>query len=538
MKIMHRIFLILTAFMPVVSSAGSLEQLHTQSCGCICDTAEFEASIPQGKISNTLLITVPYAEREVSRFLSNTTLPNDYQSLGIYGMSEDRVSTEFQILFQSTPPWNTIRIVFDSAFIEKKCPLPLPLIEAMYYFAAFKKNESLPMKNDEMSGKIAAIHPYFFFLYVWHRTDTPPLSSQEKEESIHTLINIFDQTYSLLMQKNAMDLQISHHQNTCHSTTPHAQSTSHQRFLAPLPAAHFMPPQEGPSPTHFLSSKHSNTPHLFGAHNLTQPVGSPALLSAPVHSYPHKEGYAFKYSAHPQPQSSTYGKYFDATKPEFLQQMYTIGCFQIPLCDEKHVRIACIEQFGYITFDDFHHDTFFFLSNCFFCEKQFSIDDFKTQWLSVFALTCAKKLDYFNPQLPTETKEYFLKKLKMYDRQKSIYHISKTLQELKTLNKKYVFQLQKWKNIAASLFFQMLYRKFNNDEILKKKLLKTGNAVILYQHSLKNPSKSLTGPSAYDLFWGVNAENDSGYNVLGNLLCLVREYFRSGQLPPPPYHDM
>ena len=590
MKIVYRIFLICTAFMSVVSLAGPLEQLNIQSCNYICGVSEFQAIISEGSIHNTVMITTTDTNKEIQIFILKT-LNVAYHKLCIFDINSHHVSDELKKVFQSMPSKQTIYIVFDSAFIEKKCLLPLSLIEAMYSLTAFKQGASVPIKNDDKVDKITTNRRYCFFLCVWNRKETSLLSIQEKKEKIDLIIRLFDKTLSSFMQQNTADLQTNHYQKT-YDFIPSAQPTPYQCFLASPPAyfmpppgsspeyfmpppsaslAYFMPPLEsspahfmplplprpspahfmplpGPSPVHFMpppgpSPVHlmrpptvpplphsSHMPPFIGSHAPKQPyVRRPPILPSPplpcVSQTTHSDA---------QHTHNASEKFFYDTQYPFLQQVYKIGCFEVPICGKTNIRTACMKQFGYITFNDYTHDKYFFLSNYFFCETPFSIDNQKTQWRSAIALTSSKKLDYFNPPLPTVTKEYFFNKLKKYDDCKAPYYISQTLKEFKTgINEAYVFQKQVWKNISASLVFQTLYCKFNSNETLKKNLLETGDHVLIYQHVYKNYTQH---PTIYynDCFWGGNTTNDSGYNVLGNLLCLVREYFKNNK-PPPPF---
>ena len=114
--------------------------------------------------------------------------------------------------------------------------------------------------------------------------------------------------------------------------------------------------------------------------------------------------------------------------------------------------------------------------------------------------------------------------------------ISETFKKLKIqIKETHVFEKQKWNNISATLIFQILYCKFNSNEELKEKLLQTGDKIIIYQNLSNNPT--IYPQNWYqDFFWGANAIGGFGYNVLGNLLCLVREYLKNGKTPPL-YHD-
>ena len=164
MKIVHHIFLILTTFMPFVSSAGPLETLDIQSFHYICGASEFTTIIPEDKIQHTVLITTIYAGKGVATFIKNT-LNAAYQQLRILDTSRYDTLNAFKAVFQSMPSEHTIYIIFDSAFIEKDLPLPLPPIEAMYSFATLKQNEPVSMQNDDRAEK-KTMNYFFSFLFV------------------------------------------------------------------------------------------------------------------------------------------------------------------------------------------------------------------------------------------------------------------------------------------------------------------------------------------------------------------------------------
>ena len=589
----------LTVFMPVIASAGPLKQLNMQSCNYVCGISEFTTIIPEDKINNTVLITTTYAGRGVRIFIQNTLNPA-YQKLRILDISRYRAPGMFEQVFQSMPPEHTIHIVFDSAFTEENVPLPLTAIEAMHSFAILKKNESTPMQNDDKVEKKTTNHHNFFSLCVWNREATLSLSTQEKEKTIKSIINIMDEELSLLIQQNTADLQTHHYQKT-YDFTPSIQSTPYPRprclasppahymrspeeellfphlMLPPKPLSpHFMiPPEEPlsphlmlppeplspcfmlpsqPLPPHFMLSPrrplvpslpHSiRRPPFIPSHAYSQPyVKPPALL--PISLSPqtmtgitssHIDNAAHTHS-NTKYIHATNDKTFYEKKRPFLQQVYTVGCFKIPLCDTKYVRIACMKQFGYITFDDHTHDDNFFLSNFFSCKTPFSIGNQKIKRMSVMTFIIEKKLDYFNPPLPTEMKEYFFDKLKTYDDIAFSHGTSSMLQELKEkTGTTYVFKKEKWKNIFAPFLFQVLFCKFNSSETLKEKLLTTGNKIIIYQNMYKHYYTSIHVYNQ-DSFWGVDIKNGNGYNVRGNLLCLVREYLRDGKTPLP-FHDI
>ena len=583
MKIIHRIFLMLTTFISVVSSAGPLKQLNMQSCNYICGVSEFTTIIPEDKINNAVLITTIYAGRGVEIFIKNTLNPA-YQKLRILDISRYDESNAFEKVFQSMPPKHTIHIVFDSAFTEEDLPLPLAPIEAMHSFAILKQNGSVPMQNADNVEKKATNHHHLFSLCVWNREATLSLSTQEKEKTIELIVNIMDAKLSLLLQQNKADLQTNHYQKT-YNFTPSIQSTPYPHCLASPPAhyvlpseplpphlilpseplpPHLMLPSE-PLPPHLMLPSEPLPPHLMlpprkslapsflhsirrspliasHAHAYPQPyVRPPALLPTPflppqtmLGITPSHLDNATHTHSNAEYTHSTSHKYFYEKKHPFLQQVYKIGCFKIPLCDTKYIRTACMKQFGYITFDDNTYDNYYFLSNFFSCDTPFSVGNQEMQRMSAITFIVEKKLCYFSPPLSTEMKKYFSDKLKQYDNIKFVHGISDIFQELKTKTyTTHVFQKDQWKNILTPFLFQVLYCKFNNNETLKEKLLATGDKIIIYQNMYKRPNHAPSQPWIQDYFWAADIKNGSGYNVRGNLLCLVREYLRDGQTPPP-----
>ena len=571
MKIIHRIFLMLTTFISVVSSAGPLKQLNMQSCNYVCGVSEFTTIIPEDKINNTVLITTIYAGREVEIFIKNTLNPA-YQKLRILDISRYRAPGMFEQVFQSMPPEHTIHIVFDSAFTEENVPLPLTAIEAMHSFAILKQNESTSMQNDDKVEKKTTNHHNLFSLCVWNREATLSLSTQEKEKTIKLIINIMDEELSLLIQQNTADLQTHHYQKT-YDFTPSIQSTPYPRprCLASPPAHYMRSPEEELLLPHLMLPSEPLPPHLMLpprkslAPSFLHSIRRPPLIASASHAHAYPQPYVRPPALLPTPflppqtmlgitpshldnaththsnaeyTHSTSHKYFYEKKHPFLQQVYKIGCFKIPLCDTKYIRTACMKQFGYITFDDNIYDNYYFLSNFFSCDTPFSVGNQEIQRTSAITFIVEKKLCYFSPPLPTEMKKYFSDKLKQYDNMKFVHAIPDIFQELKTkTHTTHVFQKDRWKNILTPFLFQVLYCKFNNNETLKEKLLATGDKIIIYQNVYKRPNHASSQTWIQDSFWGVDIKNGNGYNVRGNLLCLVREYLRNGQTPPP-LHDI
>ena len=71
-----------------------------------------------------------------------------------------------------------------------------------------------------------------------------------------------------------------------------------------------------------------------------------------------------------------------------------------------------------------------------------------------------------------------------------------------------------WETRKVKVMLDLLFEKFSHKK-LKKKLLKTGNAQLI------------EGNSWGDKFWGVDEETGEGSNILGRLLMIVREVYRS-----------
>ena len=222
----------------------------------------------------------------------------------------------------------------------------------------------------------------------------------------------------------------------------------------------------------------------------------------------------------------------------FLQQVYTIGSFKIPMCDSLYIWHTCAEKFGSVVFEDYFHHDYFFLSNSFTCKKYFSINSQKTSWLSVVALIAAKKLDYFSPLLPENLKQNIFSKLQQCD-QKNHSHASLTILKhfQEEIKKEHSFNKERWKKVAVIFLFHALYCKFDSNPDLKEQLLQTEQKIILYQNSYQffQPKAPYTH-NCY--FWGVDITHGIGYNVMGNLLGLVREYIREKKILPTLVHDI
>ena len=593
---MHHIFLILTIFMPVISSAGPLETLNIQSCHYLCGTSEFTAIIPEERIPNAVLITTEYTGRGVKTFIQKT-LNAAYEQLRILDISRYCTSSEFKDVFQRMPSEHITYIIFDSAFTEDNLSsLPLPLIEAIHSLAILKQDKSMSMKNDDSVEKKTTNPLYIFSLCVWNRQENLSFSIQKKEEKIKQITTVFDNMLSSLLQQGDTDLQMRHDQNIC-DFTPNAQPTLYQHsaplpahFMSPpeLPFAYFMPPP-GPSPTHlmlpsppshFMLSPKPLVSSFFQPDYIppfaafmqpyamhvppqfTEPYASALPYASPVPPQFTVPPPTPLYALPPVPPSlsfapsqaenelvypvnamldlsakntphSTKKNPLDQTKYPFFQQVYKIGSFEIPIYDSKQMWSQCTKQFGYITFEDYNHASFYFLSNFFSCKIPFSVDDKKTSWASVTAFISAKKLDYFDPPLPEEMKQKIFYELQQYDQENSSHASLEAFKEFKKkVKKQHAFHQKHWKKVSGTLFFHALYCKFNSNPDLKEKLLQTETQMILYKNPMKISHKTRHSVY-YQYFWGVDIENCTGYNVLGNLLCLVREYLRNDQTPPP-----
>ncbi len=143
--------------------------------------------------------------------------------------------------------------------------------------------------------------------------------------------------------------------------------------------------------------------------------------------------------------------------------------------------------------NDFH-GKHFFLSN--FYESKFYYDGH--EWKSVEhafqAAKCVKKEDYIailNAKTPGEAKR-----------------IGRTVQ-----------MVEDWDNIRCHVMHECLLMKFLGDDELMNKLLATGDAELI------------EGNTWHDNFWGschCNKCNDSGKNMLGNMLMEIRYNCRHG----------
>ena len=359
------------------------------------------------------------------KFLSKKTLNAAYQKLRILDTSRYDTSNEFKEVFQSMSSEHTMYIIFDSAFIEKDAPLPLPPIEAMHSLAILKQNRSASMQNDDRVEK-KTTHPRdLFSLCVWSRKAILSLSMQEKEKKIERIINNLDNMLLSLMQQSKTGLQIHHYPNTC-AFTPRTRPTFYQHPAPPplhlmLPPGPLVPSFSQPcymSPFAASIQPYATPPQFTGPH-FTKFYAIPPLLPPLSFAPPQTTEDLISYLENAISRSSTQNEPHNAeqkvlhqTMCPFLQQVYKIGSFTIPIRDAKYVRNACMKQFGYITFNDYTHSEYYFLSNIFFCKTSFSIDHQKTQWISAFAFISAKKLDYFNPPLSTKIKETVCAELK------------------------------------------------------------------------------------------------------------------------------
>ena len=293
MKIVYHIFLILTMFMPVISSAGPLETLDIQSCHYLCGTSEFTAIIPENRIRNTVLITTEYTGKGVKTFIQKT-LNAAYQQLHILDISRYRTSSEFKDVFQRMPSEHTTYIIFDSAFTEENLPLlPLPLIETMHSFAILKQDRSVSMQNDDRVEKKTTPPLYLFSLCVWNREATLLLSVQEKEKEIEKIINALNYILSSFMRQSETDLQIHYDQNAC-DFTPSTQRTFYQHSAPPPvhlmrppgpPPQHLMLPP-GPPPPHFMLPPGPPPPHLMPPPGPPPPHLMPPPGPPPPHLMP------------------------------------------------------------------------------------------------------------------------------------------------------------------------------------------------------------------------------------------------------------
>ena len=594
MKIVYHIFLILTMFMPVISSAGPLETLDIQSCHYLCGTSEFTAIIPENRIRNTVLITTEYTGKGVKTFIQKT-LNAAYQQLHILDISRYRTSSEFKDVFQRMPSEHTTYIIFDSAFTEENLPLlPLPLIETMHSFAILKQDRSVSMQNDDRVEKKTTPPLYLFSLCLWNREATLSLSTQEKEKEIEKIINALNYILSSLIQKGEPDLQIHRDQNAC-DFTPSTQPTLYQRS-APPPVHLMQPP--GPSLPYLMQPPWLSPPYLIRppeplvpsflqpSYMLPFSASIPPYVTLPQFTGPHASvsPYAIpvplQFTAPPltpfyatspmrppllplpppppQPSKnlrsylkntarhlnakhvpcSAERKILDRTQCPFLQQVHKIGSFEIPMCDSKKIWYQCTKQCEYITFENCVHNSFFFLSNFFSCKIPFSVDDKKISWVNVAAFIFAKKLDYFEPPLPEEMKQNIFSELQQCDQDNSS-HTFTSLEIFKQftaeIKEKYFFNKANWKKIATTLLFHALYSKFDNNPDLKEQLLQTEPKIILYRNETQC-SKKTPPYFSEQYFWGVHLTRNRGCNVLGNFLCLVRKYLRNGETPPP-FHD-
>ena len=554
MKIVYHIFLILTMCISVISSAGPLETLNIQSCHYICGVSEFMTVIPEDRIHNTVLITTPYAGRGVQSFI-RTTLNTAYQALSILDASYYHAAHEFQEVFQNMPSEHIIYIVFDSACFEEACLLPLLPIEAMHSFATLKQNEPVSMQNDQRVEKKTTHHFYIFSLCVWSRTTTLSLSTQEKEKKIELIMKALDHILSSLTQKSETDLHTDPYQNDVYRFALSIQPTSSQHFTPP-PAHLMLPPRplipSLPYPSYMSPfaasiqpyatpvSSQFTVPPLVQPYTIPPPVLPPLLPFTSSHTTKDFDAYLANAMLHlstTNVPNSAGKKAHHQTECPFLQQMHTIGSFEIPMCDSQHIWKHCANKFGSIIFQDYSRTFYYFLSNFFSCTIPFSIDNQKTSWRSVVALMSAKKLDYFDPPLPEIIKQSMLSHLQNYD-QKHDPHI--TLQEFKKFKKKFkkqhYFHKKRWKKIATTLLFHALYYKFDSNPYLQEQLLHTNTQILLYQNSFKSSPKKHPY-SREEYFWGVNLTLTTGYNVMGNFLCLVREYLKNDKPSPPPFHD-
>ena len=556
MKIVHHIFLILTAFMPIVSSAGSLETLNIQSCHYICGVSEFMTIIPEDRIHNTVLITTAYTGRGVQNFI-RTTLSAAYQALPILDASYYHTAHEFQEVFQSMLSEHIIYVVFDSAFFKENVsfPFPLPPIEAMHSLAILKQDGSVSIKNDDMVKPNTTHYSYFFSLCVWHRTITSSFLIQEKEKINKLIIKSLDKVLLLLTQQNSTYLQTEHDQNDVYdfaNTTP----TPYPCLVSPpahlmLPPAYLMPPPPHliPPPAHLMppprllvpSFPHPSTSMpLFTASvpsYAIPPILPPPFLPSPspqitANIVPYKNTMHTHLSTKNAPSNVTKEDH-DKEKSSFQRQVYKIESFKIVICDPRQMWHTGAQRFGYITFDDTRYAPTFFLSNFFSYQTFFAADHQKTSWMTVSLWMTFKKLDYFHPLLPTTFKQELVSKMQNYNpiTQSPLLDL---LGELKNspYQKSHHFCKEKWKKVSVIFKFQTLYHKFYNNLELKLKLLETGNKILIYQHKYTNPDNNPTKNDTKEDFWGGHAISGRGYNVLGNLLCLVREYLKNNQIPP------
>ena len=582
MKIVHHIFLILTMFMPVISSAGPLEALNIQSCHYICGISEFMGIISEDRIHNTVLITTIYAGKTVQTFIQKT-LSTAYQRLHILDTSRYCTPSAFQEVFQNMPSEHIIYIVFDSAFTEKNLPLPSPPIEAMHSLATLKQNGSVSMQNNDTVEKKTINPLYIFSLYVWNRQTTLSLSTQEKREKIELIINILDDILSPSTPQVKPDVQTDHQPNDDYRFLSNAQPTLYQHLALP-PAhsmlssrpltpsffhSHYMPPFMACHPPLMQPYATSSVlpPPFMACHSpLMQPYATSSVLPPPFMAChpPLMQPYAtssvlpppsFLPFTSPQsvagmvpyintmhthlrtknvPNSATKKAFYEADCP-VLRHIYKIGSFKIFIHDSQQMWHICAKQFGYITFDDDHRSANFFLSNFFFYDTSFAADSQKPSWVTVNLWMSAKKLDYFHPPIPDIFRKEFFSKLHNYNPTKYPHDLLDLLAEVKQYARKnlHYFCQKEWKKISVTFMLQALYQKFHHHPQLQLRLLNTGNKIIVYQHKYTNPYSHLTQGSKEDGFWGAHAISGHGYNVLGNLLCLVREYLTNGQTPPP-----
>ncbi len=78
-----------------------------------------------------------------------------------------------------------------------------------------------------------------------------------------------------------------------------------------------------------------------------------------------------------------------------------------------------------------------------------------------------------------------------------------------------------WKTARIGVMYTGVYAKFSQDDDLKAMLLATGNAQLI----------ETMPPTRYDTFWGV--KDDTGANMLGQILMRVREDLRDDRHPDP-----
>ena len=74
---------------------------------------------------------------------------------------------------------------------------------------------------------------------------------------------------------------------------------------------------------------------------------------------------------------------------------------------------------------------------------------------------------------------------------------------------KNIYMRRDWNDIKDNIMYEICYNKFSQNELLKEKLINTGDALLI------------EGNTWHDTYWGMC--NNKGQNKLGKILMRVRE---------------